>query len=164
MCYDISHFTSVSVSVHLLTATSSIQCWVEIQQLALIKVALVLVKLASKLFAIYIVYERLFAYPGPTPNGYYGGMILAESAEDFHSFLFEHCLRAPVRFSRSDTSSYYGGMIFAESAEDVLGFILYISYQRLFAFRGPTRSGYYGGMILDESPEDFHGFLFVHCL
>ena len=34
MCYDISHFTSVSVSVHLLTATSSIQCWVEIQQLA----------------------------------------------------------------------------------------------------------------------------------
>ena len=103
MCYDISHFTSVSVSVHLLTATSSIQCWVEIQQLALIKVALVLVKLSSKLFAIYIVYERLFAYPGPTPNGYYGGMILAEGAEDFHGFLFEHCLRAPVRFSRSDT-------------------------------------------------------------
>ena len=51
-------------------------------------------------------------------------MILAEGAEDFHGFLFEHCLQAPVRFSRSDTSGYYGGMIFAESAEDVLGFHL----------------------------------------
>ena len=54
-------------------------------------------------FFLNIVYERLFAFPGLTPSGYYGGMIFAESAEDVLGFYLVHFLPAPVRFSRSDT-------------------------------------------------------------
>ena len=54
-------------------------------------------------FFLNIVYERLFAFPGLTPSGYYGGMIFAESAEDVLGFHLVHFLPAPVRFSRSDT-------------------------------------------------------------
>ena len=43
-------------------------------------------------FILYISYQRLFAFRGPTRSGYYGGMILDESPEDFHGFLFVHCL------------------------------------------------------------------------
>ena len=35
---------------------------------------------------LYIVYEHLLAFRGPTRSGYYGGMILAKSFEDFHGF------------------------------------------------------------------------------
>ena len=35
---------------------------------------------------LYIVYEHLLAFRGPTRSGYYGGMILAKSSEDFHGF------------------------------------------------------------------------------
>ena len=54
-------------------------------------------------FFLNIVYERLFAFPGLTPSGYYGGMIFAERAEDVLGFHLVHFLPAPVRFSRSDT-------------------------------------------------------------
>ena len=45
---------------------------------------------------LYIVYEHLLAFRGPTRSGYYGGMILAESAEDLNGFPLVRCLRAPV--------------------------------------------------------------------
>ena len=35
---------------------------------------------------LYIVYEHLLAFRGPSRSGYYGGMILAKSSEDFHGF------------------------------------------------------------------------------
>ena len=44
---------------------------------------------APKIFMVsflYIVYEHLLAFRGPTRSGYYGGMILAKSSEDFHGF------------------------------------------------------------------------------
>ena len=36
---------------------------------------------------LYIVYEHLLAFRGPTRNCYYGGMIPVKSAEDFNGFL-----------------------------------------------------------------------------
>ena len=44
---------------------------------------------APKIFMVsflYIVYEHLLAFRGPSRSGYYGGMILAKSSEDFHGF------------------------------------------------------------------------------
>ena len=79
----------------------------------------------SLVFILYISYQRLFAFRGPTHSGYYGGMILDESPEDFHGFLFVHC---PTR------SGYYGGMILAKSSKDFHGFFLYIVYGRLCGF------------------------------
>ena len=52
-------------------------------------------------------------------------MILDESPEDFHGFLFVHC---------PTSSGYYGGMILAKSSEDFHGFFLYIVYGRLCGF------------------------------
>ena len=72
----------------------------------------------SLVFILYISYQRLFAFRGPTHSGYYGGMILDESPEDFHP----------------TSSGYYGGMILAKSSEDFHGFFLYIVYGRLCGF------------------------------
>ena len=74
---------------------------------------------------LYIVYEHLLAFRGPTRSGYYGGMILAKSAEDFCGFSF--CLfiyKCLFAFPGPTPTGHYGGMILAESAEDLHGFPL----------------------------------------
>ena len=89
---------------------------------------------------LYIVYEHLLAFRGPTRSGYYGGKASLK-VQKSPWFLLVHCLRAPVWFSSC----------------------LFI-YKCLFAFPGPTPTGHYGGMILAESAEDLHGVPLVRCL
>ena len=74
-------------------------------------------------FFLNIVYERLFAFPGLTPSGYYGGMIFAESAEDVLGFILYISYQRLFAFRGPTRSGYYGGMILDESPEDFHGFL-----------------------------------------
>ena len=69
---------------------------------------------APKIFMVsflYIVYEHLLAFRGPTRSGYYGGMILAKSSEDFHGFFLYIVYGRLFAFRDPTGRDYYGGMI-----------------------------------------------------
>ena len=89
---------------------------------------------------LYIVYEHLLAFRGPTRSGYYGGMILAKSSEDFHGFFLYIVYGRLFAFRDATRRDYYGGMIPVKSAEDFCGFLLvYLSTSAcsLFQVRHP---------------------------
>ena len=88
----------------------------------------------SLVFILYISYQRLFAFRGPTRSGYYGGMILDESPKismvSFLYIVYEHLLafRDPTR------RDYYGGMIPLKVPKISGVFFLFVYLQALVCF------------------------------
>ena len=89
---------------------------------------------------LYIVYEHLLAFRGPTRSGYYGGMILAKSSEDFHGFFLYIVYGRLFAFRDPTRRDYYGGMIPLKVQKiSVVFFFVYLSTSAcsLFQVRHP---------------------------
>ena len=78
---------------------------------------------------LYIVYEHLLAFRGPSRSGYYGGMILAKSSEDFHGFFLYIVYGRLFAFRDPTRRDYYGGMIPLKVPKISVVFFLFIYLQ-----------------------------------
>ena len=92
---------------------------------------------APKIFMVsflYIVYEHLLAFRGPTRSGHYGGMILAKSPEDFNGFFLYIVYGRLFAFRDPTRRDYYGGMIPLKVPKMSVVFFLFIYLQVIVRF------------------------------